>query len=206
MSPSHRMIPAALLAAVALTACSHHPTVAPAPVSAAPEVPDSSAIFAARRAHEDSMRAAAELAARKAQEDSARMAQEQMARLQDLQQTLTAPLFFDFDKSDLRPASITALDAKTPILQDSPSLRIRVEGNCDERGSDEYNLALGMRRASAAKRYLTEHGADSTKIDVVSYGKERPVCTDHDEGCWQQNRRDGFTITNGKPRVPGSTT
>ena len=73
-------------------------------------------------------------------------------------------------------------------------MRIRIEGNADERGSDEYNLALGQRRAAAAKRYLVERGIDASRFDLVSYGEERPVCTDHNEDCWQRNRRDDFVI------------
>ena len=73
-------------------------------------------------------------------------------------------------------------------------MRIRIEGNADERGSDEYNLALGQRRAASAKRYLVDHGIAADRFDLVSYGEERPVCTEHNEACWQQNRRDDFRI------------
>ena len=204
-SSAHRA-PSALLVAVILSACAHHPAVAPAPVSTSSAAADSAAALATRRAHDDSVRAANELAARRAREDSIAFANARLARLQDIERELTTPLYFDFDKSDLRPASLTALDAKLPVLEDSPSLRIRVEGNADERGSDEYNLALGMRRAAAARQFLVLHGIDSTKIDVVSYGKERPICTEHDDSCWQQNRRDAFKIERGQPRLPPSTT
>jgi peptidoglycan-associated lipoprotein len=96
-------------------------------------------------------------------------------------------------RSDQRPAA----EAKAPILAGNPSLKIRVEGNADERGSAEYNIALGMRRAAEAKRFLTERGVDRSRIETVSFGKERPVCTAHEESCWQQNRRDDFRITAG---------
>jgi peptidoglycan-associated lipoprotein len=107
---------------------------------------------------------------------------------------ITGPIYFDFDKSNIRPDAATTLDAKIPWLQANPGMRIRIEGNADERGSDEYNLALGQRRAASAKKYLVEHGIDASRFDLVSYGEERPVCTDHNEDCWQKNRRDDFVI------------
>jgi peptidoglycan-associated lipoprotein len=107
---------------------------------------------------------------------------------------ITAPIYFDFDKDDIRPDAAATLDRKIPWLQANPGMRIRIEGNADERGSDEYNLALGQRRAAAAKRYLVERGIDASRFDLVSYGEERPVCTEHDESCWQRNRRDDFVI------------
>jgi len=107
---------------------------------------------------------------------------------------ITGPIYFDFDKSTIRPDAAATLDAKLPWLTANPGMRIRIEGNADERGSDEYNLALGQRRAAAAKKYLVEHGIDAGRFDLVSYGEERPVCTDHNEDCWQRNRRDDFVI------------
>ena len=107
---------------------------------------------------------------------------------------ITAPIYFDFDKDNIRPDAAATLDRKIPWLQANPGMRIRIEGNADERGSDEYNLALGQRRAAAAKRYLVERGLDASRFDLVSYGEERPICTEHDESCWQRNRRDDFVI------------
>jgi peptidoglycan-associated lipoprotein len=107
---------------------------------------------------------------------------------------ITGPIYFDFDKSDIRPDAAATLDRKLPWLTANPGMRIRIEGNADERGSDEYNLALGQRRAASAKKYLVEHGIDAGRFDLVSYGEERPVCTDHNEDCWQRNRRDDFVI------------
>jgi len=121
---------------------------------------------------------------------------------------ITGPIYFDYDKSDIRTDAAATLDKKIPWLTANPGMRIRIEGNADERGSDEYNLALGQRRAAAAKRYLVEHGIDATRFDLVSYGEERPVCTEHDESCWQRNRRDDFVIvTVGADKIvvpPGS--
>ncbi len=107
---------------------------------------------------------------------------------------ITGPIYFDFDKSTIRPDAAATLDRKVPWLQANPGMRIRIEGNADERGSDEYNLALGQRRAGSAKRYLTERGIAAHRFDLVSHGEERPVCAEHNEACWQQNRRDDFII------------
>ena len=119
---------------------------------------------------------------------------------------ITGPIYFDFDKLTIRPDAAATLDRKVPYLQANPGMRIRIEGNADERGSDEYNLALGQRRAGSAKRYLVERGIAADRFDVVSYGEERPVCTVHNEACWQQNRRDDFRIVtiggDGVIRVP----
>jgi peptidoglycan-associated lipoprotein len=115
---------------------------------------------------------------------------------------ITGPIYFDFDKSTIRPDAAATLDAKIPWLQANPGMRIRIEGNADERGSDEYNLALGQRRAASAKRYLVDHGIAADRFDLVSYGEERPICTEHNEACWQQNRRDDFKIvTIGSDRI-----
>ncbi|MEX2109820.1 MAG: peptidoglycan-associated lipoprotein Pal [Gemmatimonadaceae bacterium] len=119
---------------------------------------------------------------------------------------ITAPIYFDFDRSVIRPDAAATLDRKIPWLQANPGMRIRIEGNADERGSDEYNLALGQRRAGSAKRYLTERGIAADRFDLISHGEERPVCTEHSEPCWQQNRRADFFIVriggDGVIRVP----
>jgi peptidoglycan-associated lipoprotein len=111
--------------------------------------------------------------------------------------TLTAKILFDFDKSDLTDQDKAILDAKAPLLTANPTIRIRIEGSTDRRGSDEYNLALGQRRAAAAKRYLTEHGIDAGRLDIVSYGSERPVAEGDTEDAYAQNRRDEFVIVAG---------
>jgi peptidoglycan-associated lipoprotein len=101
--------------------------------------------------------------------------------------------YFDYDKASLRPDAMKALQADSTelrdILKDYPDYKLTIEGHCDERGSAEYNVALGDRRAGAAKEYLVQVGIPSTQLDVISYGKEKPVCEDHDEACWQRNRR-----------------
>ena len=111
---------------------------------------------------------------------------------------LTATIYFDYDRSDITDDSRTKLDAKVPVLTQNTGVRIRIAGHTDSRGSDEYNLALGQRRAAAAKRYLTDRGVDGSRIEIVSFGEERPTCTDESEGCWSRNRRDEFEITGGQ--------
>jgi len=101
--------------------------------------------------------------------------------------------YFDYDKHTLRPDAITALQADSTelrdILKDYPTYKLTIEGHCDERGSEEYNMALGDQRARSAKDYLVNVGIPADQLALVSYGKERPVCQDHDEACWQKNRR-----------------
>jgi peptidoglycan-associated lipoprotein len=105
----------------------------------------------------------------------------------------THDAYFDFDKSSLRPDAKTALSsdaaALKDIFKDFAGAKITVEGDCDERGSAEYNLALGDRRATEAKDDLVEFGVPAAQLNTISYGKERPVCIEHTEECWQKNRR-----------------
>ena len=117
---------------------------------------------------------------------------------------LTQVIYFDFDSDALKDDARSSLDAKITILNSTPGVKLRVAGNTDERGSDEYNLALGQRRAAAAKRYLTDHGISGDRIDIISYGEERPVATGHDESSWSQNRRDEFEITAGADQIKGA--
>jgi peptidoglycan-associated lipoprotein len=100
--------------------------------------------------------------------------------------------YFDFNKADIRPDAREALTKTADFLRNYPQIRVTVEGHCDERGSTEYNLALGDRRASAVKQYLVSLGISADRISTVSFGKEKPFCTEHNETCWQQNRRGHF--------------
>ena len=100
--------------------------------------------------------------------------------------------FFDFNKSDIRGDARDNLAKTAEFLRSYPQIRVTIEGHCDERGSTEYNIGLGERRAQAAKNYLISLGISATRMDTVSWGKERPFCTEHDESCWQQNRRAHF--------------
>lgn len=108
---------------------------------------------------------------------------------------MTERVHFDYNKADLRPEDIELLQQKLGILEAHPQPVIQIAGSCDERGSDEYNMALGERRAAAAKRWLEAHGIASDRITVTSYGKERPLDPGHDEAAWAKNRRDDFVVT-----------
>lgn len=104
-------------------------------------------------------------------------------------------VYFDFDKSELRPEAREALTRNAAFLRQHPEFLVTIEGHCDERGTNEYNLALGERRANSAKGYLTSLGVDGSALRTISYGEERPVCTQSDEACWQRNRRAHMVIT-----------
>jgi peptidoglycan-associated lipoprotein len=97
--------------------------------------------------------------------------------------------FFDFNKSDLRADARAALTKTAEFLRSYPQIRVSIEGHCDERGSTEYNLGLGERRAQSARDFLQQLGITADRMTTVSYGKEQPFCTEHNETCWQQNRR-----------------
>jgi len=100
--------------------------------------------------------------------------------------------YFDFDKTDIRADAEQALTGDASFLQEHPSIQFTLEGHCDERGSEEYNLGLGDRRATAAKNFLVNAGVSSDRIYTISYGKSQPVCPDQTEECWQKNRRAHF--------------
>jgi len=100
--------------------------------------------------------------------------------------------YFDYDKADIRADAKEALAKTADFLRNYPQVRATIEGHCDERGSTEYNLALGDRRANAVKQYLVSLGISADRLTTVSYGKEKPFCTTSDEACWQQNRRGHF--------------
>jgi peptidoglycan-associated lipoprotein len=103
--------------------------------------------------------------------------------------------FYDLDKSDLRADARDALTKDAEFLRSYPQVRISLEGHCDERGSTEYNLGLGQRRAEAAKNFLISLGITGDRVETISWGKERPFCSDHNEECWQQNRRAHFVMS-----------
>src|SRR5262249_54559691 len=108
-----------------------------------------------------------------------------------------------FDASTLRGDARTALDADAKVLRSNPGAKVVVEGHCDERGTVEYNQALGEQRANAAKEYLVAQGIDAGRMQVISYGKERPFSDGHDESAWQQNRRAPFRLARWAPPCRG---
>jgi peptidoglycan-associated lipoprotein len=208
--------PVVLLAA----ACSKPPAPAPVTPAAAPAAAADSAAAASRRdslaaaARRDSLAAVAHadsLAALARAQATADSVQAQVARpttdtttvssttglTAPETATLAEPVHFDFDRAELTAEDQAGLDRKMQVLGAHPRVMIRIAGNCDERGSEEYNLALGERRAAAAKRYLEAHGAAAGRIAILSYGKERPLDPGHDEAAWARNRRDDFVVTHG---------
>ncbi len=116
---------------------------------------------------------------------------------EDLRVNVGDTVHFDYDQYSLTDEDKGTLQRQSSWLQKYPAVRVTIEGHCDERGTREYNLALGARRANAVKEYLASLGVSSSRLETVSYGKERPVCTQSDEGCYAQNRRGVTTISGG---------
>jgi peptidoglycan-associated lipoprotein len=191
-----RMLLAAVVIAAVASACRRTP---PPPISPSPAVNQDSIDAAERARREAAERADAARRdsinrANAAREDSLRRAREAM---EGVRSALTAPIYFEYDSDAIGEAARSSLDQKLTILQANSGIRMRIAGHADERGSDEYNLALGQRRASAAKRYLTQRGIPEAQIEIVSFGEERPAASGSDEAAMAQNRRDEFEITSG---------
>jgi peptidoglycan-associated lipoprotein len=126
-----------------------------------------------------------------------RAAAEAAEKARAVEADLKAMINFDYDQATVRQADQATLDRKAAILSANPNVKLRISGHADERGSDEYNLALGNRRAAAAKRYLEGKGVNGSRLEVVSYGEERPLNPGTDESAFAQNRRDEFEVTAG---------
>lgn len=116
---------------------------------------------------------------------------------QDLKVNVGDTVHFAYDRSDLSDQAKAILQRQAAWLQKYPAVRVQVQGNCDERGTREYNLALGARRANATKDYLVSLGVSPARVDTISYGKERPICTESTESCWAENRRAVTVVTGG---------
>jgi peptidoglycan-associated lipoprotein len=172
----------ALAAATAFTACGKKvPPAAPAPPPVAPEAPPPAPPPPPKQEAPPVVDEYARLKA---------------MSVEDIEKSgLLKEVFFDFDKADIRESDRTILTQNADALKRFDFLRITVEGHCDERGTVEYNLALGERRAKAAHDYLVSLGVPADRLKTVSYGKEVPVCTQSSEDCWQRNRRAHFTVT-----------
>jgi len=187
MHRASRALSLSVVALVALGACKKKPQVAPAPAEQPAPAPQPAPPPAPAPKPE------CDAACVEARNNAAKTEAIRAATA-----ALTATIYFDYDRSDITDDSRAKLDAKVPVLTQNTGVRIRIAGHTDSRGSDEYNLALGQRRAAAAKRYLTDRGIDGSRIEIVSFGEERPTCTDESEGCWSRNRRDEFEITGGQ--------
>ena len=159
-------------------------------------------------AEDEAAKKAAEEAARKKQEEMARqrameeqrLKEERMAREKKMKEEAKQAMFeqedihFDFDKYNLKPDAQEILKEKAAFLKENPSVRVTIEGHCDERGSNEYNLALGDRRANSARAFLINLGIGGFRLNTVSYGEERPIDPGHNEAAWAKNRRAHFVI------------
>ena len=156
------------------------PPPAPAPV---PEVAKAEPPPAPPPRHEEEAKPA---------EPPAQPPPEVKARIEDLLAQIK-DIYFDYDKQEIRPDAESTLQSNAialrEILKQYPDYKLRIEGYCDERGSDEYNLALGDRRAKSAREFLVRLGLPENQLETISYGKEKQVCSDHSEDCWQKNRR-----------------
>lgn len=115
----------------------------------------------------------------------------------DFQVNVGDRVFFDFDMSDIRSDAASTLQKQAAWLAKYPAVRLSIEGHCDERGTREYNLALGARRANAAKEFLVSQGVSASRLETISYGKEKPTCVESNESCWAQNRRAVSVISAG---------
>jgi peptidoglycan-associated lipoprotein len=181
-------------AMVAGASCGGNPPPAPPPAPAVDTAAENQRVRDSINAANAAAQAEAERIANQRRADSLAA----LARASDeVKATLATMIHFDLDKSNIRTDDAGVLDQKVAILQANPDLKIRIGGHCDERGSDEYNLALGNRRAQAAKQYLVSHGIDASRIETQSWGEEKPLVDGHDESAWSQNRRDEFEATSG---------
>jgi peptidoglycan-associated lipoprotein len=176
------LIVLALTTVVALTGCKKKmPPAPPPPPPAAPETPPPAPPPAPKAEVAPQVDEYARIRA---------MGADEIDRL-----GLLADIHFDFDKSDIREGDRAVLSKNADVLKKYDFLRVTVEGHCDERGTVEYNLALGERRAKAAYDYLVTLGVPAERLKTVSYGKEVPLCQESNETCWQRNRRAKFTVT-----------
>ena len=198
-----RSAPMLIVAVAALSTAACHkkkPVVAPTPTvnqdsinAANAERARQDSIARANQARQDSINAA-DAARRAAEADAAR-------RLAEARNVLTQMVYFDLDMSDIRADSKASLDQKIPLLNANPNITIKVTGHTDSRGSDEYNIALGQRRARAVRDYLVRNGIAASRITIDSRGEEQPVAQGDDESAWSQNRRAEFEITAGGDNI-----
>ncbi len=186
-----RFIAPVVTAMLVAGACGGDPPPPPPP----PPGPDMDSL----RAYQDSVRAAEEARRRAEAEAAAQRAAEaeRQRAIAAARATLEEMVFFDYDMSEIRDDAAAVLRQKVAILRASPQVRIRIEGHCDERGSTEYNLALGNRRAEAIRQFLAGFGLSEDRFEIVSFGEGRPLAQGSNESSWARNRRGQFVITGG---------
>ena len=175
---------------VVVVACRPEPPPPPPP----PPGPTPEEIEARRIA--DSI-AAANLEAQRLAAEAARLDRQRMEHAKQLRAVLEEMIFFNYDEAAIRNDGRDRLEAKLEILRDYPTIRLRIEGHADERGTSEYNIALGNERAESVIRFLTGYGLDGVRFSAVSYGEESPIARGSTEAAWAQNRRVEFAITGG---------
>ncbi len=185
-----RLVLAAIATVLVAAAC----TPEPAPETPAPTGPTAEEL---ERMRQDSIRRVEEAAAaeRARLEEMAR--QEAARAAQAARQTLRETVYFDYDESAIRSDTEQRLRAKLDVLRNNPGVQVRMEGHADERGTSEYNIALGNERAESVMQFFTGFGLDGNRFSSVSYGEERPVAQGSSEAAWAQNRRVEFVITAG---------
>lgn len=184
MIRSSRLFVLLATSALVLGACKKKPQVAPtpAPTTTQPAPPT----------RNDSRPPATDDGA------AARAAAEAIARARA---AVLSTIYFELDADELRDDARASLDEKLKIMNANPALKVRISGHCDDRGSDEYNIALGRRRSEAAKKYLTDRGIDPSRIETTTFGREKPAMQGTGEDVWSKNRRDEFEITAGNDQL-----
>jgi peptidoglycan-associated lipoprotein len=185
-----RFVAPVLAATLVVAACKKEPPPPPAPTGPSAEE------LARRRADSiaEAQRIADSIAAARAQREAAAARERAVA---EARATLVEMVHFDYDKSDVRPDAAEILRRKVEVLRASPQVQLRIAGHADERGSTEYNLALGNRRAESVRQFLTGFGLAENRFTIISYGEERPLVNQSNEAAWAQNRRAEFEITAG---------
>jgi len=179
-----------LLAGLMITGCAKRPATTAASAAAPAPAPSAAAPTPSPSAPAASAAPAAAAAAAPAQ--APRPVPKEFMAVAALKE-----VYFDFDKYDIRAEDAKTLDANAAWLKSNADNLVLIEGHCDERGTNEYNLALGERRAKATMNYLVSQGIQANRITIISYGEERPVCNEKTEACWAKNRRANFLV---KPR------
>jgi peptidoglycan-associated lipoprotein len=190
---SHQVVVATVLIALLPVGCAKRPTqmtaAAPAPVSQAAAAGTTAQPMGGTSGPQTAATSPTAAAARGRPSGAARPAPAEFSPHDALHD-----IHFDFDKYEIRRSDAAILDANAQWLKTNPQYLLLVEGHADERGTNEYNLALGERRATATTNYLVSRGVRSSRVSIVSYGEDRPACREHTEECWAKNRRAHFLI------------
>jgi peptidoglycan-associated lipoprotein len=196
MLTSRTLVVSLLIGAAVVAGCAKRPATtqasAPAPTGPATVVPPRAMAPPPAAPAPTPPRVAPPMAAPRTPPATARPSPREFMAIPDLKD-----IYFDFDKYNVRPGDAKTLDVNAQWLKSNPGQLVLIEGHCDERGTNEYNLALGERRAKSTMNYLVSQGVQGRRITIISYGEERPQCTERNEACWVKNRRAHFLV---KPR------